>query len=67
MIGWNDAEVDQEIVDFAVSQFSGIGKVYCYNVEVENFQYQVSSIIPYVLSKVLWLISSFVITCTKTR
>ena len=30
-------KVNQEIVDFAVSQFSGINEV-CYNVNVENFQ-----------------------------
>ena len=40
--GWKDAKVDQEIVDFAVSQFSGINE-HCYNIEVENFQSQVSS------------------------
>ena len=44
--GWGGtfepAEVNQEIVDFAVSQFSGINE-HCYNIEVENFQSQVSS------------------------
>ena len=35
-------EVNQEIVDFAVSQFSGIEKDNeCYTLEVENFQSQV--------------------------
>ena len=36
-------EVNQEIVDFAVSQFSGINKN-CFNIEVENFQSQVCRI-----------------------
>ena len=40
--GWTDAKVDQEIVDFALSQFSGISEE-CYNIEVENFQSQVAS------------------------
>ena len=35
-------DYNQEIVDFAVSQFSGINEK-CYNIEVENFQSQVST------------------------
>ena len=35
--GFNDAKVDQEIVDFAVSQFSGINEK-CFNIKAENFQ-----------------------------
>ena len=42
--GWGGAfqpaKVNQEIVDFAVSQFSGIEKAR-YNIEVENFQSKV--------------------------
>ena len=34
-------EVNLEVVEFALSQFSGIDGN-CYNVEVENFQSQVS-------------------------
>ena len=36
------AEVNHEIVEFALSQISGIDGN-CYNVEVENFQSQVST------------------------
>ena len=38
--GWKKAKVRQEIVDFAVSQFSGINEA-CFNIEVENFKVQV--------------------------
>ena len=33
-------EVDQEIVDFAVSQFSSIDQI-CYHINTENFQSKV--------------------------
>ena len=42
--GWTDAEVDQEIVDFAVAQFSGIDQI-CFHIQAENFQSKVSRII----------------------
>ena len=42
--GWTEAEVDQEIVDFAVAQFSGIDQI-CFHIQAENFQSKVSRII----------------------
>ena len=38
---WNDAEVDQEIVDYALSQIFDMKN--CFNIQTKNFQVQVSS------------------------